>query len=105
MTSVKTTLIQKGHQKGNILSNNYRLITSLPMMLKIRTTQIKKEIYNLLSRELLPKEQKGCCKRTRTGLYIDQYILQAVKKRRKYLTMACIEYKPSHDMVSQTWVI
>ena len=77
MTKGKTTLIQKTPEKGTA-SNNYRSITSLPMMWKILTSQIL-EIYNsLISRGLFTGEQKGYRKGTReTGelLYIDQNIL------------------------------
>ena len=40
----KTTLLQKDNHKGSI-PNNYRLATSLPMIQKILTEQIKEEIY------------------------------------------------------------
>ena len=68
----------------------------LPMM-KILTAQIREEIYeSLISRRPFPEEQKRCCKWTwGTGqlLYIDQYILNENKTRRKNLTMAWIDYK------------
>ena len=88
MAKGKTTLIQKPllPPKKRIVQNNYGTITCLSIMLNILTAQIR-EIYNsLISHELFPKEHKGCRKGTRrTGelLYIDQYILNESKTRRK----------------------
>ena len=78
MTKGMNSLIQKDPSKGNA-PNNYRPITSLPMMQKILTVQISENIYySLTSRGLLPDEQKGCRKGSRgtaESIYIDQYIL------------------------------
>ena len=38
-------------------------------------------------------------------LYIDQYILNESKNRRKNLAMAWIDYKKAYDMVRQSWII
>ena len=38
-------------------------------------------------------------------LYIDQYILNESKTRRKNLAMAWIDYKKAYDMVPQSWII
>ena len=108
MTKGKTTLIQKDPSKGTA-PNNDRPITCLPMMRKILTAQIRKEIYYaLLSCGLFPDEQKGCRKGSRgTGelLYIDQHILNESKNRRKNLAMVWIDYKKAYDMVPQSWII
>ena len=108
MTKGKTTLIQKDPSKGTA-PNNYRPITYLPMMWKILTAQIRKEIYySLISRRLFPDEQKGCHKGSRGTaelLYIDQRILNESKNRRKNLAMAWIDYKKAYDMVPQSWII
>ena len=54
----KDPLIQKDPQKGTVHSK-YRPITSLSMMWKFPTAQIRQEIYNLLVIcELFPEEQK-----------------------------------------------
>ena len=102
MTKGKTTLIQKDPSKGTA-PNNYRPITCLPMMWKILTAKIREEIYySLTSRGLFPDEQKGCRKGSRGTaelLYIDQYILNESKNRRKNLVMAGINYKKAYDMV------
>ena len=108
MTKGKTTLIQKDPLKETV-QKNYRPITCLPMMWKILTAQIRKEIYySLTNRGLFPEEQKGCRKGSRgTGelLYKDQYILNESKTRRKNLAMASIDYKKAYDMVPQRWVL
>ena len=108
MTKRKTTLIQMDPSKGTA-PNNYRPITSLPMMWKILTAQIKEKIYySLTSRGLFPDEQKGCHKWSRGTaelLYIDQHILNESKIRRKNLAMAWIDYKKAYDTVPQSWVI
>ena len=65
MTKGKTTWIQKDPSKGTA-RNNYRPITGVPIMWKISTAQIRKEIYHsLTSRGLFPEEQKGCRKGSR----------------------------------------
>ena len=108
MTKGRTTLIQKGPNKGTA-PNNYKPITCLPMMWKILTAQIREEIYHsLTSRGLFPNEQKGCCKGSRGTtelLYIDKHILDESKTRRKNLAMAWIDYKKAYDMVPHSWII
>ena len=108
MSKRRTTLIQKDPSKGTAL-NNYRPITCLPMMCKILTTQIREEIYFLLtSHGLFSDEQKGCCKGSRGTLkllYIDQHILNESTTWRKNLAMAWIDYKNANDMVPPSWII
>ena len=81
ITKGKTILIQKDPRKG-IAPNKYRPIMCLPILWKILMVQIK-EIYNsLISRRLLPEEQKGSHKGTRETrelLYIDQHIFKESK--------------------------
>ena len=95
MAKGKTTLIQKDLSKVTA-PNNYRPITCLPMMWKIKA-QIRENIYNSLKiRELFPDEQKGYRKGSRGSaelLYIDQHILNESKTRQKNLDMAWIDYK------------
>ena len=85
--------------------NNYWPITCLPMMWKILTAQIRKGIYNSLTRRrLFPKEQKGRRKGSRgTGelLHIDQHILNESKTRRKRVRPD----KKAYDIVLQCWII
>ena len=108
MTKGRTTLIQKDPKKETA-PKNYRPITSLPMMRKISTAQIREEIYySLTSRRLFPDEQKGCCKGPRGTvelLNIDQHILNESKTRRKNFAVAWIDYKKAYDMVPHSWII
>ena len=73
-------------------------IICVPMMLKILTVLIKKEIFNsLISCELYPENQKGCCKGARgTGelVYIDQHLKES-KMRRKNPPMVWVDCKKS----------
>ena len=95
-------------QKG-IAPNNYSLTTCLPLIWKILTAQIKGEIYySLISRGLLPEEQKGCHKGTggtRELQYIDPHIFKENKTRQKNAAMAWIDYKKAYDIVTQSWII
>ena len=79
MTKGKITLIQKDSQKGTAV-NNYRPIKCLPMIWKILTIKIRKEInYSLRNHKLFPEEPKGCRKETRGTrylLYIEEHILK-----------------------------
>ena len=72
-------------------------------MWKILATQISEEINNsLINHWHFPEEQKGCRKGTSSTeelLYIDQYILNESKMRRKNLAMTWINYKKANDMV------
>ena len=108
MTKGKTTLIQKDPNKGTT-PNNYRPITCLPVMWKILTAQIRKEIYcSQTSCSFFHEEQKGCRKGSRGTaelLYIDQHILSESKTRQKNLAMALIDYKKAYDMVPKSWII
>ena len=87
----------------DIIPNNFRPITCLPMMRKILTARIREEIYNLLiSHRLFSKEQKGCCRGTRGRrqlLYIDQLIPKKTKTRQKNVATAWIDYKRAYNMV------
>ena len=108
MTKGNTKLTQKDPSRETV-PNNYRPITSLPMMRKILTAQIRKHIYNLLtSVGLFPDEQKGCRKGSRSTaefLYINQHILNEINRRRKNLAMAWIDYKKSYGIVPQSWIL
>ena len=78
-------------------------------MWKILIAQIREYIYySLISRELLPEEQKGCRRRHRGTvelLYRDQHILNESKTTRKNLAIALIDYKKAYDVVPQSWII
>ena len=95
ITKGKTTFIQKDQSKRTD-PHNYKPITSLPMMWKILTAQIREEIYySLTSFGLFSEEQKDGTKdpEAQQLFYIDQYILNESKTRQKNLAMAWIDYK------------
>ena len=95
MTKRKTIVPEEAHLENR--PNNYRPITSLPMMKEILTARIREEIYNsLTSCGLLPEEQKGCRKGPRglrELLYINQHILNESKTRQNNRTMTRSDYK------------
>ena len=76
------------------------------MMCKIQTAQMRKEIYDsLTNHELFPDEQKGYRNGSRVIgvlLYIDQYIFNECKTRRKNLAIAWMGDKKAYDMVSHS---
>ena len=83
MTYGRTVLCQQDPGKGNAVEN-YRPITSLPMMWKLLTGIIAEEVYTYLERENpLPEEQKGCkrgSRGTKDQLLIAKTVLRACKK-------------------------
>ena len=107
MLEGRTVLIMKDKNKGNIASN-YRPITSLPLMWKLLTGLIADEIYEYLGKnDLLPQEQKGGRKkfrRTADQLYIDQMVLKEVKRRKRNVAMAWVDYKKAYDMIPHSWL-
>ena len=109
MTKGKSTLIQKDPSKGTT-PNYYGPINCQPIMWKILTAQIRGEIYyySLTSRGLLPDDQKGCGKGSRSTaelFYIDQHTLNESKTRRKNPAMAWVDCKKAYDMVPHSWKI
>ena len=92
-------MLQKDIDQGNEPSN-YRPITCLLLAWKILTGVIADDMYSFLEgRKLLPEEQKGCRERSRgTGdlLFIDRMIMKEVKKRKKNLAMAWIDYRKAY---------
>ena len=107
MTEGRTVLIMKDKNKGTIASN-YRPITCLPLMWKLLTGLIAEEMYEFLEKnDLLPQEQKGGrkkCRGTADQLYIDQMVLKEVKRRKRNVAMAWVDYKKAYDMVPHSWL-
>ena len=61
--------------------------------------QISEINYSLISCGIFPKEQKGCCKRTRDAgelQVIEQHILNESKMRQKNLAMTLIDCKNAY---------
>ena len=67
------------------------------------------EIYRHLDEnDVLPEEQKGCRRQARGTndlLYIDNMIFREVKRRRKNLAIAWIDYKKAYDMIPHSWIL
>ena len=107
MTGGRTVLIMKDKSKGNIASN-YRPSTCLPLIWKLLTGLIAEEMYEFLEeKDLLPQEQKGGrnkCQGTADQLYIDQMVLKEVKRRKRNVAMAWVDYKKAYDMVPHSWL-
>ena len=103
-----TVLIQKDPAKGTVTSN-YRPIACLPLMWKFLTGISVDKIYDhRLMNSILPCEQKGCRKGargTKDQLLIDKVVLKEVKRFRKNVAMAYIDYKKAYDMVPHSWIL
>ena len=88
-------LIHKDPPKRTV-SSNYRPIACLQLMWKLLTGIFADKIYDhLLMNNILPYEQKGCRKGatgTKYQLLIDKVVLKEVKKFRKNVAMAYIDY-------------
>ena len=108
MTRGRTVLCQKDHSKGNAV-DNYRPISCLPLMWKLLTGVIAESMYECLERNnVLPKEQKGCRRKsrgTKDQLLIDKMILQDCKKGHKNLAMAWVDYRKAYDLVPHSWIL
>ena len=103
----RTVLIQKDVAKGTV-AGNYRPITCLPLMWKLLTGIFADKVYDhLLNNDVLPDEQKGCrrgSRGTKDQLLIDKAVLQEVKRMKRNLSVAWIDYKKAYDMVPHSWI-
>ena len=94
MTKRRKVLIQKDKSKENE-GSNYSPITCLPLTWKLLTGTIVDEIYCFLeNKRILPEEQKGCRRKSKgTGdqLYMDNMLLQEVKRKKKNSAMGWID--------------
>ena len=74
----KDSIVPKDPAKGSAV-DNYRPISCLPLMWKLMTGMFAEKMYSYLEREnVLPSEQKGCCKGsrgTKEQLLIDKMVL------------------------------
>ena len=84
-------------------------ITSLPTIYKTLTSIISKQICKFIEdRNLMPKEQKGCCSRSKgckDQLLISKAILQECNSRKKNVCMGWTDYQQSFDSVPHSWII
>ena len=100
-------MIQKDSAKGTVASN-YRPIACLPLMWKLLTGIFADKIYDhLMVNKVLPDEQKGCRRRsrgTKDQLLIDKMILREARTKKRFLSMAWIDYRKAYDMVPHSWI-
>ena len=84
MTYGRTVLCQKDPVKGNSVEN-FRPITCLPLMWKLRTGIISEDMYCSTENErLLPEEEKGCRSKnrgTKNQLLINKTIFKDFRKK------------------------
>jgi len=108
MVKGRTALIQKDAAKGTTASN-YRPIACLPLMWKLLTAIFADKIYDHLHmNSLLPDEQKGCRKRsrgTKDQLLIDKAVLREARVKKRFLSMAWIDYRKAYDMLPHSWIL
>ena len=108
MVKGRTVLLQKDPAKGTDVSN-YRPIACLPLMWKLLTGIFADKIYDHLDTNgLLVDEQKGCRKQsrgTKDQLLIDREVLKEVRRKKRFLSMAWIDYKKAYDMVPHSWIL
>jgi hypothetical protein len=104
----RTVLILKDRAKGPVVEN-YRPITCLPTSWKLLTSIIAEEMYaHLENNNLLPVEQKGCCKLsrgTKDQLLIDKLLLTNCKRRKTGMSVSWIDYKKAYDSVAHSWLV
>ena len=108
MTFGKTALCQKKNlAKGSAVDQvDYRPISCLPLMWKLITVILTEKMQSHLEREnVLPSEQKQCCKGSHGKEdLIDKTTLRDCKKRHTNLAMAWKDYKKGYDMVPHGWI-
>jgi hypothetical protein len=102
-----TLLIPKNENTEK--SKNYRPTICLPTIYKLITSTISKRMQKYTDdQNLMPKEQKGCRRRSKgwnDELLISKAILQECKHRKKYLCMARIDHQKAFDRVPHSWII
>ena len=108
MMEGRTVLIQKKPTKVNT-DGKYRPIECLNLLGKLLTGSITDKLYEHLEiQNLLPKERKGCRRRssgTKDQLLIDKSVIKNCKKRKTNLNMAWINFRKAHNMVPYSWMI
>ena len=78
-------------------------------MYKLLTAAVSEKLYeHLVSKSILPLEQKGCRKGAmgcKDQLLISKMILEDTKARKKNMSMAWIDYKKAFDSVPHSWIL
>ena len=108
MVKGRTVLFQKDPAKGTDVQN-YRPIACLPLMWKLLTGIFADKIYDhLQANNLLVDEQKGCRRQsrgTKDQLLIDREVLREAKRKKRFLSMAWIDYRKAYDMLPHSWIL
>ena len=103
LTEGVTYLLPKS--EDNKHPQNYRPTTCLPTMYKILTSIIADTTYQ--QNNLLPAEQNGCRRGSygcKDQLLINNFFIEEAKSRKKYLSMAWIDYRKAFDNVPHSWI-
>jgi hypothetical protein len=107
LTAGITLLIPKNENTEKLKS--YRPITCFPTVYKLITSVINKWMQKYIDdKNLMPKEQKGCCigsKGCKDQLLVSKAILQECKRRKKSLCLAWIDHQKAFDRVPHSWII
>ena len=102
MTHQRRVLCQKDPVKRNSVEK-FKPITYLPLMWELLAGIFSEDMYCFMeNKHLLPKEQKGCRRKsrgTKDQLLIDKTILKYCRKRRANLAMVWIDYRKAYDLV------
>lgn len=88
---------------------NYRPITCLNTLYKIISAILAQKITSYIRAEnILSEEQKGCCKGAKgckEQLVIDAIVGGQVKRKKRNLAVAWIDYQKAYDSVPHSWLI
>ncbi|CAK1584548.1 unnamed protein product [Parnassius mnemosyne] len=88
--------------------SKYRPITCLPTIYKTLTSILSARIIrHLISNQVMSRAQNGCRgggRGTKEPLLIDAVIGKVVKRNRRNLSAAWIDYKKAFDSVPHTWL-
>nr|XP_037873333.1 uncharacterized protein LOC119629884 [Bombyx mori] len=107
MTSGITYLIYKSGNTSD--PKNYRPITCLPTIYKLLTSILRIKIQNhIFNNNILSPNQNGCkagSRGTKDLLLIDMTITQQVRRGKRNVHMAWIDYKKAYDSVPHTWLM
>jgi hypothetical protein len=89
--------------------SKYRPITCLPTLYKLLTSIITNKInVHIKKHNIIPEEQKGCCKGSRgckEQLIIDTEIHNQVRQKHRNLHYAYIDYQKAFDSVPHSWLL
>ncbi|XP_045535408.1 uncharacterized protein LOC106709986 [Papilio machaon] len=106
MTSGITHLIYKSGCSTD--PKNYRPITCLPTIYKLLTSILRIKIEaHICTNNVLSATQNGCkvgSRGTNDCLLIDMAICQQVRRSKKNISMAWIDYKKAYDSVPHGWL-